>query len=81
MSRGGSGHSPQQRGPFGGGMHGGMGMMPPAKVKNFRGTLRRLLTYLKPQRFFLIVVFLMALLSTSLASSAEAHRGHNHHPL
>lgn len=49
-----------------GGRHGGMmggGMMPPAKVKDFRGTLRRLLVYLKPMRLSLIAVFLMALFS------------------
>ncbi|HLO12076.1 MAG TPA: ABC transporter ATP-binding protein, partial [Pseudoneobacillus sp.] len=34
------------------------------KVKDFKGTLRRLLTYLKPQQLHLMAVFLTAILST-----------------
>ncbi|QYR21993.1 ABC transporter ATP-binding protein/permease [Paenibacillus sp. sptzw28] len=42
---------------------GGMGM-PVEKAKDFKGTLRRLIGYLKPHRFALIVVLLTAVLST-----------------
>ncbi|WP_460001757.1 ABC transporter ATP-binding protein [Paradesulfitobacterium aromaticivorans] len=38
--------------------------MPGEKAKNFKGTLKRLLGYLKPRRFQLLVVFFMAILST-----------------
>ncbi|WNC16605.1 ABC transporter ATP-binding protein [Brevibacillus brevis] len=47
---------------FGGGP--GMLTMPGQKAKNFKGTLRRLLGYLKPYRVKLSVVFLTAALST-----------------
>jgi len=50
-------------GPGGGGPMGGMGM-PVQKAKDFKGTLRRLLAYLRPQRMKLIVVIIMAVLST-----------------
>lgn len=49
----GPGHGP------GGGM-----MVQGAKVKDFKGTLKRLLVYLKPRRIKLFVVFLTAILST-----------------
>jgi len=52
---------PPGRGPMGPG--GGMGM-PVQKAKDFKGTLRRLLAYLRPQRMKLIVVVIMAVLST-----------------
>ncbi|WP_028399965.1 ABC transporter ATP-binding protein [Ectobacillus panaciterrae] len=39
-------------------------MIQGAKVKDFKGTLRRLLTYLQPRRFNLIAVFFTAILST-----------------
>ena len=47
-------------------MGGPMGMMgmPVEKAKDFRGTVRRLLTYLRPHRVQLFVVFAMAILST-----------------
>jgi len=47
----------------------GMGMMgmPPQKAKDFKGTLRRLTAYLKPQQTKLIVVFCLAILSTVFA--------------
>ncbi|MBO9130681.1 ABC transporter ATP-binding protein [Bacillus sp. 165] len=59
----------KQRPPQGGfspgfGPGGGNMMMQGAKVKNFKGTLRRLLTYLKPRRMKLIAVFFTAILST-----------------
>lgn len=50
-------------GPFGRGGPPGM-MMPGAKAKNFKGTLKRLLAYLKPYRIRLILVFITAILST-----------------
>jgi len=44
---------------------GGMSMMrPPEKAKDFSGTLRRLLSYLKPYRLRLVLVFLFAILGT-----------------
>lgn len=49
-------------GPMGGPM-GGMSM-PGDKAKNFKGTFKRLLGYLKPKRVTLFVVFIMAILST-----------------
>lgn len=39
-------------------------MMPAEKAKDFKGTLRRLLGYLRPRRVTLAVIFLMAILST-----------------
>jgi len=56
---GGPGHGPG----FGPGGRPGMGM-PVQKAKNFKGTLRRLLGYLRPHRVGLTVVFLTAVLST-----------------
>lgn len=44
-----------RRGPMGG---------PVQKAKNFKGTLKRLLGYLKPRRLQLIAVFFLAILST-----------------
>ena len=38
--------------------------MPVEKAKDFRGTLRRLLDYLKPHRVKLIITFLAAIAST-----------------
>ncbi|WP_054024107.1 ABC transporter ATP-binding protein [Bacillus sp. FJAT-28004] len=63
---GGPGFGPPGRGPMGpggGGPMGGLGMQV-QKAKDFKGTLRRLLTYLRPQRMKLIVVIIMAVLST-----------------
>ncbi|WP_313893986.1 ABC transporter ATP-binding protein [Psychrobacillus sp.] len=53
--------------PQGGGMGpggGNMMMMTGQKAKNFKGTLKRLLSYLKPRRTSLIAVFIAAILST-----------------
>lgn len=47
----------------GGRGHGGMGM-PVQKAKDFKGTLRRLLQYLKPHRTALLIVLAAAILST-----------------
>jgi len=56
------------RGPMGGGMGGMGGMgMPVQKAKNFKGTLRRLMGYLRPQRAKLIAVLITAILSTAFA--------------
>ncbi|MEH6941006.1 ABC transporter transmembrane domain-containing protein, partial [Bacillus sp. JJ722] len=45
------------------GPRGGMGA-PVAKAKDFKGTLKRLLRYLKPHKYRLLTVFLTAILST-----------------
>jgi ATP-binding cassette subfamily B multidrug efflux pump len=62
------GARPQQQGgrpggPMGGGAWGAMGR-PAEKAKNFKGTLRRLLRYLRPFRVQLATVMAFALLST-----------------
>ncbi|WP_277584556.1 ABC transporter ATP-binding protein [Psychrobacillus antarcticus] len=51
----------------GGGGGNMMMMMGGQKAKNFKGTLRRLLTYLKPRSNQLIAVFIAAILSTIFA--------------
>lgn len=55
-----------QQGVFGGRAGGPMGSIgkPIEKAKNFKGTLFRLLRYLKPQRTKFITVFIFAILST-----------------
>jgi len=58
MRPGRMGHGPMRPGPMG---HPGM---PPAKVKDFRGTVKRLAGYLAPYRVRLIAVLIMAMLST-----------------
>ena len=55
LMRGGRGGGP-------GGMH-GMGM-PIEKPKDFKGTFKKLLNYLKPRKVRLIIVFFLAALST-----------------
>ncbi|MED3759646.1 ABC transporter ATP-binding protein [Peribacillus frigoritolerans] len=55
---------PQGGGQVGHGPGGGNMMMMGQKAKNFKGTLKRLLTYLKPRRNRLISVFLAAIMST-----------------
>ncbi len=42
----------------------GMGGMPAEKPRNFKGTLKRLLRYLKPRSFALVMVFALAILSS-----------------
>ena len=54
---------PQGGTPMGPGGGGNM-MMAGQKAKNFKGTLRRLIGYLKPRRNHLIAVFVAAILST-----------------
>jgi ATP-binding cassette subfamily B multidrug efflux pump len=62
MSEQRKGNKPEMAG-RGGGPMGGMGR-PVVKAKDFKGTLKRLLSYLKPQRFKFIIVFIFAVLST-----------------
>lgn len=51
--------------PMGRGGPPGSGMMGPVeKAKNFKGSLKRLLGYLKPQRAIILAVFFMSILST-----------------
>ncbi|MCB2286243.1 ABC transporter ATP-binding protein/permease [Clostridium algidicarnis] len=54
-------HKTQAKGPMGGGP--AMGR-PVEKAKDFKGTMKRLITYLRPRRVSLIVVFIFAILST-----------------
>lgn len=57
-------HKSQPRGGGHGGFGpGGMGM-PVQKAQNFKGTLKRLMQYLRPFRIHLIVVFIAAIVST-----------------
>ncbi|PAW27634.1 ABC transporter ATP-binding protein [Peribacillus frigoritolerans] len=55
---------PQGGGQVGHGPGGGNMMMMGQKAKDFKGTLKRLLSYLKPRRNRLISVFLAAIMST-----------------
>lgn len=57
-----SGDSSRRHGVFGGG-HRPVGM-PVEKAKNFKGTLARLVRYLRPRRLRIVTVFVMAALST-----------------
>jgi len=54
---------PQRRGPGGGFGPRGMGM-PVQKAKDFKGTLKRLVVYLKPYKLQLISVLITAIIST-----------------
>jgi len=56
-------------GPMGGRGGGPMGAMgrPVEKAKNFKGTLKRLIGYLKPQKYKFLVVFILAIASTVFA--------------
>lgn len=56
---------PARRGGGFGPGHGGPGMgMPPEKAKDFKGTLRRLITYLRPRQVQLLIVLITAIAST-----------------
>ncbi|MCD1261639.1 ABC transporter ATP-binding protein [Paenibacillus athensensis] len=68
---GGFGPGPGGR-PFGGGPIG----MPPQKAKNFKGTLKRLFGYMRPYRFRLAFVLLMAVLSTVFSIVSPKLMGH-----
>ncbi|MCC3373331.1 ABC transporter ATP-binding protein/permease [Cohnella sp. REN36] len=50
--------------------------MPGQKAKNFKGSFRRLLQYLKPFRFKLLAVFLTAILSTVFSILSPKIMGH-----
>ena len=63
------------RGPMGGGGPGGGMRGVVEKPKDFRGTLRRLVGYLKPQTAKLIVVMLLAIASTAFAVYAPKISG------
>ena len=54
---------PVRRGPMGG-MHGGHG--PAEKAKNFKGTMIRLIRYLKPYRINILISFLFSILFSDL---------------
>jgi len=65
-SHGGSGGPPRGPGMMGG--HPGPRLgVPVERAKDFSGTLKRLLTYLKPHKFQLIAVIVMSVLSTLFA--------------
>ena len=57
-------HKEQRPGPGGGGPMGPRMAMPVQKAKNFKGTLKRLLGYLKPRKLQFLAVFLTAIIST-----------------
>ncbi|WP_276352058.1 ABC transporter ATP-binding protein [Cohnella caldifontis] len=69
------GHGPGRGpGPFGGGP--GMMMMPGQKPKDFKGTFRRLVGYLRPYRWKLLAVFLTAIVSTVFNIVSPKLMGH-----
>lgn len=63
-----------RRGPMGGGPMGGM-MMPVQKAKNFKGTLKRLISYLRPHKINLIIVLIFAIASTAFTIVAPKVTG------
>ncbi|MEI6876338.1 MAG: ABC transporter ATP-binding protein, partial [Spirochaetota bacterium] len=63
------------RGPGMGGPMGGMGR-PVEKPKNFKGSFKRLLGYLKPYRARLVLVFLLAVASTTFTIVSPKIQGH-----
>lgn len=63
MKHPGKQRSGPMKGVFGGGHHGVTGP-PVEKAKDFKGTLKRLLSYLKVHRLRILAVFAMAILST-----------------
>ncbi|WP_342431527.1 ABC transporter ATP-binding protein [Neobacillus sp. FSL H8-0543] len=56
----------QKHGPLGGGF-GPHGMLPVQKAKDFKGTLKKLIGYLKPFKFKLLAVLIAAIFSTVFA--------------
>jgi len=66
---GGPGSGGHMRGPGGGGPMGGFGM-PVQKAKDFKGTLKRLIKYLKPHKINLIIVLIFAIASTVFTIAA-----------
>lgn len=69
------GGGPGGPGPFGG-HPGGRPGMPVQKAKDFKGTFRRLVGYLKPFRFTLITVFAAAIVSTVFSILSPKILGH-----
>ncbi|MDQ6598269.1 ABC transporter ATP-binding protein [Bacillus salipaludis] len=59
-----SGGPQRPGGPGGGGFGFRGGMMPVQKAKDFKGTLKRLVSYLKPHKFQLLAVLITAIIST-----------------
>ena len=57
---------PRQRGPGGGGPAGALAR-PTEKAKDFRGTLKRIVGMLRPERARIVVVLLLAVVSVTLA--------------
>src|SRR5512143_2205722 len=55
------------RGPMGGGPmgHGPMAMMPGAKARDFKGTMRKLIQYLGAYRLAILIVLIFAIASTA----------------
>lgn len=60
----------------GGGHMGPPGMMPVQKAKNFKGSLKRLIGYLKPYKFALLAVFIAAIASTIFTILSPKILGH-----
>ncbi len=59
----------RRHGTMGGGPPGMGGMAPSEKAKDFKGSLKRLLGYLKPQRIAILVVLIMAIVSVGFSIS------------
>ena len=59
-------YGPQRRGGGHGGGPGGMGRAPAEKAVNFFPSLKRLLTYLKPEKVKLVLVFVLGIIGVSL---------------
>jgi len=57
----------RQRGGFGGGR---AAMVPTEKAKDFKGTVKRLINYLKPQAFLIILVIIFPITSVAFTISA-----------
>ena len=74
MGRPGRGGAMAMGGPGRGGPMGGFGM-PVQKAKNFKGTLKRLIKYLKPHKINLIIVLIFAIASTAFTIAAPKITG------
>lgn len=66
---------PQRRGPMGGGPMGGMGM-PGEKAKDLKGSGKRLVGLLRPERARLVWVFVLGVLSVAAAVAGPKILGH-----
>ena len=79
MSENNKAMKPPARRPGGGGFGGGPGgpgmRLPAEKAKDFKGTLRRLIRYLRPRQLQLLVVFIMAVGSTVFSILAPDKMG------